>query len=577
MPIGIDFAKIAATFRESIDAQNQPIKDAFESLGKWLSKRMDQTNDLERSSRAFPVIRFYNDAITVWINSTQHGVLGTPEPPRTLGETFSAAGRAFMQGLGRIGQAIKEDLILPQFFGTVAAALDIVLASIEHFAKPSPELFDTGVRRRASDLFGEIGLLISASARSLHQITDLGMNIAIARLVISIAFEPAEKTEEGQSSLPALLDNVTHYLVGAILLLPLLPELWDVIVRSASLSFKISLLTTFEKYEQQIFDFRRDVLDFFFVTLFKDIRNWLGFIIIIQFLTYLYLDFYGSFIRVYTVELLSNIRRVLKDLSDFLAPIIKWAERIRELLDGYLLPILISLLSPALGTLDALLSLAPELPPEARVPRLPPFPNVAETFLGSSETAIRQSFDDLRDEAQWRVRNLFDSGIAAVSDIGQAFEKAAGQAAREEIPTRFQSTMDQSEQLAAAVFGPQRSEAQPEVTTPTAELVAHDFERLLAQGGFYIIGAAIPLYVAEMQRYWQEQKAHANTADEMPTSQHITVRRQRLGLIRVPRVVIRVHERDLDNLQASEIATRFQKAVVGTYQSGLDQLEHARK
>src|SRR6266700_1744480 len=346
MPIGIDFAKIAATFRESIDAQNQPIKDAFESLGKWLSKRMDQTNDLERSSRAFPVIRFYNDAITVWINSTQHGVLGTPEPPRTLGETFSAAGRAFMQGLGRIGQAIKEDLILPQFFGTVAAALDIVLASIEHFAKPSPELFDTGVRRRASDLFGEIGLLISASARSLHQITDLGMNIAIARLVISIAFEPAEKTEEGQSSLPALLDNVTHYLVGAILLLPLLPELWDVIVRSASLSFKISLLTTFEKYEQQIFDFRRAVIDFFFVTLFKDIRNWLGFIIIIQFLTYLYLDFYGSSIRVYTVELLSNIRRVLKDLSDFLAPIIKWAERIRELLDGYLLPILISLLSP---------------------------------------------------------------------------------------------------------------------------------------------------------------------------------------------------------------------------------------
>src|SRR2546425_11244356 len=84
MPIGIDFARIATTFRGPVGAEVQLLTAAFQRLGEWLSKRVEQAEDLERTSRDFPLMRFSNDAITIWIDPTQRGALSVGEPSRSI-------------------------------------------------------------------------------------------------------------------------------------------------------------------------------------------------------------------------------------------------------------------------------------------------------------------------------------------------------------------------------------------------------------------------------------------------------------------------------------------------------------
>jgi len=108
----------------------------------------------------------------------------------------------------------------------------------------------------------------------------------------------------------------------------------------------------------------------------------------------------------------------------------------------------------------------------------------------------------------------------------------------------------------------------------TVDMVAQEFEKRVARGGFYIVGAAIPLYIAEMQRYWQEQvkQSPKATPGKLPTSPHKVAGRQKLGLVRVPRIIIQARDRALDGSLTSEIVTRFQKAIVDAYQTGDAQL-----
>src|SRR5579871_1839896 len=172
MPFSLFLTQLAETNRIPFRLQMHPIAEAFHHLGKWLKERTEQMQKWELASRMFPIIRFYNDAITVWIDASQHHSLGPSPPPLSVWDHLAASGRAFWNGLGRVGEAVQEDLILPEIFGTIAAIVDLVWESIERFSQPTPEMFDPS-KRTASDLFGEVGLGFRAVLSSLGQIRGI--------------------------------------------------------------------------------------------------------------------------------------------------------------------------------------------------------------------------------------------------------------------------------------------------------------------------------------------------------------------------------------------------------------------
>src|SRR5207302_8879332 len=115
-----------------------------------------------------------------------------------------------------------------------------------------------------------------------------------------------------------LLDMTIRYVVGAILLLPILPKLIEVVVRSASLSFKILLLEHFTQIQKYVSDFRRDMVNFFFVILMDYIDAAATYIAALGGIVFVNLLLLLRFIQAYANDLLPGLRTFTLDLKRFL-------------------------------------------------------------------------------------------------------------------------------------------------------------------------------------------------------------------------------------------------------------------
>jgi hypothetical protein len=121
-----------------------------------------------------------------------------------------------------------------------------------------------------------------------------------------------------------------------------------------------------------------------------------------------------------------------------------------------------------------------------------------------------------------------------------------------------------ADQLVERLFADQFTARRP------VDPLARAFEDALARGGFELIGTVVPTYVVEMRRYWQEQRASGvQTRRETPTSPHLLARRQRLGRIETPGLVLRLPGRPLDEAFTRETAERFRYALNDIYRTGL--------
>lgn len=633
MPIGIDFARIA----ERIEAQIQPLMAALLRLGAWLSQRVEQEQERERVGRGFPVIRFnpgYN-AVTIWIDPLQHGVLSTTEQTGSIGETLKVSELAFLRGLERTRRAVREDLILPQFVGTITEALEAMLASVERFAEPRSTMFDP-LTHRLSDLSGEFALLIRAFTSNTSQIIQLGESLARAKAVLGNPTEMQGGIVAGAGdSFLTGLDHVARNLVGAILLLPIIPNMLMLIVRSAALNSKLTLLDIFKAIEKQVLNFRKDIFQFCFNKLFEYLQRAERFVIAAQIVIVSHVAFYSDFGISYVRELFLNFRRFADELSQFLE---SWISALRvigsvleDILDfdlaslfmNYLgLPTSIAATMPAFAIgdlvdvtardkmalfleglgfggalhlipglhqrlnglrklLGIILAPPPKLPPEAQRPALAGerFPNISELFFGSRAPELLRTLSTLGDDLKTGVQDIVEACMSFTGNISFRFAEAAAQATRIDSPDRYQRVLDQATGLAEGVFGEEINDLRQRMAAQPVAMIGQEFDRwVVVRAGFNAIGSIISLYIAEMHRYWQDQVEHAKktVSGEKPTSPHILARRQRLGLVRAPRVVIYARGRILDDALASEIVTRFQGVIVDAYRTGQDQLTHSR-
>src|SRR5258708_29128952 len=101
MPMSLDFGTIVAPFQDRFALQFSVIQRAFDRIGDWLDQRLDGARELERASQAFPIVDFFNGAVTAAIARAQFGGLATRPAPGFAAE-MAAGGRRFVSGFENI-------------------------------------------------------------------------------------------------------------------------------------------------------------------------------------------------------------------------------------------------------------------------------------------------------------------------------------------------------------------------------------------------------------------------------------------------------------------------------------------
>jgi hypothetical protein len=658
----IDFNAIVSLFRVPLFRELNPLKDSFRRLATWLAERFRQTNALELASRDFPVVRFYNEAVTAWVDAAQHATLGPMPLPRSVWETLGAAGQSLLSGLGVAGQSVREALILPRILGMVGAVLDLILESLERFAQPTPALFDPS-GKRASDVFGELGLFFRGFGTSLGQVQEFVGGAQAMRQAISPPPDPFERlraaVQGGSTSGPTsaatggttaeMLDDVGRYITGAILALPLLPALLGNILNSAGLALRVQVLDLFQGIEAQVLRLWRRAIEFVYVGLMEHIRHITSLAAALGVLLLDNLRYYVRFGLRLGQAFMAHFTTYLHDLSVYLQYWTRLVESVRRALEAFLnfdlMPVLLGALGlpgvvlaavpgmrrftiddlfdvgigvavtagrialniwltavegavlavaggsvlipfvptlnprPILRRIEALrrilnlvVDIPARLPPETRLPSLAgvTFPNIYNAFFGTGAPNFRRALAGIRDRVVAEIPGILGAAAEFLRGVSDVFASAAGRAARLGSVEQYRAIADRAGALAEGIFGGQASELSQRISGAGSDPLAQSFETWVADGGFETIGQAIPLYVAEMQRYWQEQ-ARAET----PTSPHILRRRRPLGRVQTPRLTIRAPGRALDEELTATVAGRFREAIQDAYQTGAAQYGRA--
>jgi hypothetical protein len=348
----IDFAAIAAGFRPAFRSQTEPVAAALVRLGRWISARFERVQALDRATQEFPIVRFYNEALTAYVDRSQHGSLGRASP---VEPTLSSSGRAFVAGVARTGTAISESLLLPRLLGLVQSFLNLVVASLDRFSRATPQMFDPR-RRTASDLFGEVGLLYRAIATSTRQVQTFTRGVdTVLRTFRSQESTPAPAPGAAAGGaqpapptpdLPTRLDGVARNILGAVLALTLLPVWLMRILTAVDTALRSRVVTTFTNIQNRLFRMRRALIDFVAKDLMEMLRE--AFVLVTVMLRQVILDF-GFFTRfaiLYGHELLSSIHNFLARVSGLINIVIDVIQAIRDairaILEFNLTPILLA-------------------------------------------------------------------------------------------------------------------------------------------------------------------------------------------------------------------------------------------
>src|SRR5688572_19703065 len=122
----IDFAAIILPFEAPMRLQVKFLGDVIATLGKWLNRRLNYTQELERATRSFPVIDFYDGAVTMSIDESQKRRLPAVDAGQDPG--FSGF-RRFWEGLLLVPRGIEGELAIPRLLRVIAEALAAITAS----------------------------------------------------------------------------------------------------------------------------------------------------------------------------------------------------------------------------------------------------------------------------------------------------------------------------------------------------------------------------------------------------------------------------------------------------------------
>jgi hypothetical protein len=600
----IDFAAIILPFEAPMRLQVKFLGDVIATLGKWLNRRLNYTQELERATRSFPVIDFYDGAVTMSIDESQKRRLPAVDAGQDPG--FSGF-RRFWEGLLLVPRGIEGELAIPRLLRVIAEALAAITASINRWREPDRSWFDVTIPRRASDLFGQAFVLIDVLAASTEYM----------RMIVNSAFA-AWFMQPSSGNLPETLAGFIQAITAALMLIPLGGQWLFRLIEAAMLGARVLVLRTLRGFESQIYEFREEVIRFFLEQLPATLRTgWYLILaardILLENLRY-YLglgieitsQFY-EFIQEFAVELTFGLREfwdgLVMDLQNALEGILQvdvlglitdgWlsltVQQITDAMTGenpaalraavylldkadkWYLPDEITERARALREILGQLATTPrELPEDLLPPPFPSFPDPTAHFFGPGASVdMVAETSALFTALTASTTASLDASARAMDGLGDAMAQSAGEMARIGPTAALRRIREVSDQATEDLFGDQRRTLQLQAES-NRDALARAFDLAVAGGGFHLVGAAIPLYVEAMSEYWEER---ITSAVEHPTSPHILARRARLERVRIPAMTVRASGRRLDDDLLGRVATRFRDAIGEAWTGGLRQLE----
>jgi hypothetical protein len=281
----IDFAAIAERFAAAFAAQLRAATAAQRGFAPALEKRRTAGRDIELATKDFPIVRFYNGAVSLWLEPGQRAVLTAAPPPPSFGEQLARGGLGFLKGLGLAVEPFRSDsqeTAIPRLLSAVDKAVAEVEASVMRFARPKKTMFNPD-ERTASDLFGLAALAfraLSEASRTGGEIERLVKQLRGTMHVLGITPKDeipppltlsaarrraaAEAPDPIARSLPDQLDAAAYQLIGAVVIVGALPQMITILLEGMSIRIRMVLLDEFTAIERMVYDLRGDFFEAMF-------------------------------------------------------------------------------------------------------------------------------------------------------------------------------------------------------------------------------------------------------------------------------------------------------------------------
>jgi len=392
MPISLDFPEITDAFRKFLLLPARQIAHLFESVSRWLAKRVMAADMLEQASRALPIVDFEGDAVAGWLDPMQARGLAPEATAPGLAERLKAGGRRFLDGVwGNLKTLVEQELILPRLFIVLADAVAAIETSVQRFTQQNDKTPDLlfghagfgakeSARRSAGDLWGEAALAYRAIAASLDQFAAFKTSLERAKAIVN-APVPGETTPESaptradsagaaisapETSLADSLENYGRYLLAGVLALPALPAFAASFWNAVSVRIKAATLEKLAGCEASLNRLRQRAIAFFFTDLYLMVHKAASYCFAAQKALSANLRFFGEAALAYGELIADALRTWLKDIGDLLNKYIGYLNFIfsvfRFLLDFDVGHVIVVSLSAAFGPAAAA-TLVATMPP----------------------------------------------------------------------------------------------------------------------------------------------------------------------------------------------------------------------
>jgi hypothetical protein len=347
----IDWDMLARAFRVPMKSQTRDLTLLFARLAKWLAGRVKQAEQLERASRGFPIIRFRDEALTMRVHDEQKHAC--QEPPSFI-ESVKSSGRHFVDGIVHVKTAVDEANLLSNLVGSLADAVGAISASIDKFAVPRADLFDPS-KKTAGDIFGIAALGFRVIVQSLEQIEGAAWDVSRVKL----AYEALSTKKPGgprlEAELGETLEELGRYMVGAMLLLPVLGEWIGMVLRAGRLMVEREVMKLFGAVEKAVYELRGEILSIFFTELPEFLRYAAYNLPILDDIVISNVDFLFKFVATYLSVLLNEVIKFTSELAVFMNYWIVWIAdvlaTIEKVADFNLTPFIAGFLGGVLGGL----------------------------------------------------------------------------------------------------------------------------------------------------------------------------------------------------------------------------------
>ncbi|MFL6120429.1 hypothetical protein [Actinophytocola sp.] len=343
----IDFAAIAARFAVAFAAQLKNAVTAQKSLEKALGRRRDAARLVDRATGGFPIVRFYDGAVSLVLPPNQRALLTLATPPLSVGQGLAAGGHDFLDGLALATAPLRGDsqeTAIARFLTGADSALREVEASLVRFEKAGPQMFDPN-RRTASDLFGLAALgfraLAEASRRSgeLQRLTEqLAATTGVLGMALPVPAAPDGGAAASTRSMAETMDALAYEVVAGIVVIGTLPGLIEDLVTGLVPWLELVVLGELSAIEQHVLDFRAAAFEAVFGGLTRLADRGTHLISGAHYVIAAHVTFELRFLRVFATELAVGVRDFIHGLTEFLGDVVdlvRWLPTLLQAVTGF--------------------------------------------------------------------------------------------------------------------------------------------------------------------------------------------------------------------------------------------------